>query len=234
MYNIPKKSNAKKVDREHFKNMNDRLKNYTDEQLRCDHELTKIAYKYRDSTDKCASATYWRKHNYTEFYGPLLNHLRDQPIRLLEIGVRWGGSIVMWKEFFPNGEIYGVDLNFRGIHAPLKKHMDWNRDDRGKGVNLIDGDAYSKSFADKHFSDIGFDVIIDDGSHKTEHQIKFFNIYRHFLSEGGYLMCEDIPSLPTAQKIINAFDGKINNLSLIDRTHNIPSGRDEIILLYKE
>ena len=39
--------------------------------ISCSHELTDISRKYKNLTDKGPDSTYWRKHCYTEFYGPL-------------------------------------------------------------------------------------------------------------------------------------------------------------------
>src|SRR6202034_3319751 len=56
-------------------------------------------------------------HFYTQHYQRYFSHLRNQPIRLLEIGV--GGysdlndgaaSLRMWKRFFPKAQIVGIDL----------------------------------------------------------------------------------------------------------------------------
>src|SRR5882762_3410482 len=71
--------------------------------------LTRLAIKH--GTDK------WGQHFYTPVYHSLFAHLRDKPIRLLEIGVGGynfpkvgGASLSMWADYFPQGHILGIDI----------------------------------------------------------------------------------------------------------------------------
>ena len=50
-------------------------------------------------------------HKFTDFYGSKLSYLRNENINLLEIGIWKGESLRTWKEYFPKGNIYGVDIN---------------------------------------------------------------------------------------------------------------------------
>src|SRR5580700_5281001 len=59
----------------------------------------------------------WDVHWYAQHYDFHLSRYRAQPVRLLEIGiggyadsVSGGQSLRMWKEFFPDGRIVGLDL----------------------------------------------------------------------------------------------------------------------------
>ena len=42
---------------------------------------------------------------YDQFFAPS----RNKKIKLLEIGVAYSGSVRLWKDYFVNGEIYGID-----------------------------------------------------------------------------------------------------------------------------
>ena len=53
-----------------------------------------IAYKY--DTDK--SQLYL--NNYKRYF----QSLADQDVKLLEIGINKGGSLLMWRDFFRNGK----------------------------------------------------------------------------------------------------------------------------------
>ena len=71
--------------------------------------LTRLAIKY--GTDK------WGLHFYTPLYHDLFCKVRDQPIRLLEIGVGGyefktvgGASLAMWADYLSNGQITGIDI----------------------------------------------------------------------------------------------------------------------------
>ena len=51
------------------------------------------------------------KHNYLQAYDKLFYEYRDKKINLLEVGVHEGGSLLLWKDYFSNGTIYGMDNN---------------------------------------------------------------------------------------------------------------------------
>ncbi|MEE8114112.1 MAG: class I SAM-dependent methyltransferase, partial [Nitrososphaerales archaeon] len=35
---------------------------------------------------------------------------RDAPLKILEIGTNKGSSLRMWTEYFPNAQVYGLDI----------------------------------------------------------------------------------------------------------------------------
>ena len=49
-------------------------------------------------------------HNFTEIYDHILFPMRDEEIRILEIGVADGGSLLMWQDYFPKATIDGIDI----------------------------------------------------------------------------------------------------------------------------
>jgi len=79
-------------------------------------ELCELAFKYK--TDKCPQLN----HMFTPFYHSLLKDKRQSIKKVLEIGVgdntikKWfpeykpGGSLRMWRDYFPNAQIYGADI----------------------------------------------------------------------------------------------------------------------------
>lgn len=57
-------------------------------------------------------------HRYTPHYQRHLQHLKSCSVNLLEIGIggysqagHGGASLQMWKHFFPNGQIFGMDIH---------------------------------------------------------------------------------------------------------------------------
>lgn len=86
-------------------------------------------------------------HHYGPVYEWLLSGVRPD-LRLVEIGVLRGASLRAWEEYFPQGEIVGVDT------AP--------RCEPFQRARLVVGDATKPAT----FDGLGdFDVVIDDGSH---------------------------------------------------------------------
>ena len=61
-------------------------------------------------------------HLYTPVYHALFGHLREAPIRVLEIGVggydapaAGGLSLKMWADYFPYADITGLDLHAKTL-----------------------------------------------------------------------------------------------------------------------
>ena len=72
-------------------------------------DLTELAVEF--GTDK------WGVHRYTPHYQRHLEHLRGEKFTLLEIGIggyarkrRSGASLKMWRWFFPQARIVGLDI----------------------------------------------------------------------------------------------------------------------------
>ena len=45
-------------------------------------------------------------HHYFEVYGPILASWVDKEIKLLEVGIRKGGSLQLWGDYFPRNGYY--------------------------------------------------------------------------------------------------------------------------------
>ena len=60
----------------------------------------------RHGTDKNST-----QNNFLRFYSPFLEPIREKSVRVLEIGVLNGGSVKLWRDYFRNGVVIGVDIN---------------------------------------------------------------------------------------------------------------------------
>lgn len=141
-------------------------------------DLVSIAKKYR--TDK------WGAHRYARHYDRHLRALRHREVNVLEIGVggydnsRTGGaSLRMWKEYFPHGNIFAIDIYDKSkVQEPRIKIFRGSQDD----------DEFLQKVAKK----IGrIDVIIDDGSHVNQHVISTFCTLFPLLADDGIYVVED-------------------------------------------
>jgi hypothetical protein len=140
--------------------------------------LTEIARKY--NTDKATG------HSYTPHYDFHFSHLREKEIKLLEIGVggysnpeEGGGSLKMWKEYFSKASIFAFDIE-------KKNGLD---DDR---IKVYQGSQTDGEFMRRLNQEAGgFDIIIDDGSHFSEHVIYTFQELFPLLNKGGIYVVED-------------------------------------------
>jgi len=133
------------------------------------NELDALAIKY--GTDKSSP-----HHNYTDIYYRLLNTNKSEIKNVLEIGIFQGNSLKMWRDFFQNATIYGVDIN------PQCKFEE-------ERIITIIGNQTDVNFIKTLPDD--FDLIIDDGGHQSTQQIGSFVLLFPKLKSGGMYIVED-------------------------------------------
>lgn len=121
--------------------------------------------------------------SYLEHYDKELESLRDKKISLLEIGVQNGGSLETWAKYFTEFElILGCDIN----QECKKLKYDDNR------IKIIVGDINNQhTFESILEISNSFDLIIDDGSHKSIDILNSFINYFEFVKPGGKYIIED-------------------------------------------
>jgi hypothetical protein len=143
--------------------------------------LTELGLVY--DTDKA----YW--HRFTGVYETWLSSYRTSATRVLEIGVANGSSLKMWRDYFPNADIVGVDILDRW----------WVNADRIK-TYIVDQSSKESIDAFLKTESKPFDIIIDDGSHLPEHQMTNLEYFWDALNPGGVYIIED---LHTSQHVEN-------------------------------
>lgn len=127
-------------------------------------------------------------HSYGEFYQQVLGPLQNS-IRLLEIGVSSGGSLDLWRNYFDCYDLWAIDYApawhtprpfQQGIEADPDCHTLWRKN----------------SFLAETYESIPgfFDVVIDDGDHTPEGQVKTFTHAYGKLAPGGLYVIEDVMS----------------------------------------
>jgi hypothetical protein len=114
---------------------------------------------------------------YDHFYEDHFKSLTKLPINILEIGIRGGGSIKIWKEYFhPDSNVYGGEIeNF----APIENTSCYK-------IDMYSQDALNL------FEDSYFDIVIDDGPHTYESFESVITKYHSKIKSGGILIVEDI------------------------------------------
>jgi hypothetical protein len=119
------------------------------------------------------------RHKYHEVYPPIFDEFQNRDINLFEIGVDEGKSLKVWKEYYPNCNVFGLDIQDEIFNDDVKifKGDQNNIDDLSNVISRIPK----------------CDIIIDDGSHIAEHQLKTFHyLFENLLEDGGTYVIEDI------------------------------------------
>jgi hypothetical protein len=126
-------------------------------------------------------------HGYIPRYEKYFSSVRLKKVNILEIGVggykdpkAGGESLRMWKEYFPNGIIYAVDIYDKRPHAEER-------------IRIFQGSQNDPEFLKAVVQKAGsFDIIIDDGSHVNEHVITSFGTLFPLLANNGIYVIEDL------------------------------------------
>lgn len=125
-------------------------------------------------------------NKYLERYDPFFGPLADRPVKLLELGVFRGGSVRLWQDYFPNGQIVGLDVRLPpGLeNEPRIKLYQGSQDDAGLLTRVAAENAPD-----------GFDVIIDDAAHVGFLAKASFDVlFDRHLKAGGWYVIEDWPT----------------------------------------
>ncbi len=120
---------------------------------------------------------------YERYFGSL----RNEKINFFEIGIggydvpeAGGSSLRMWKEYFPNSDIYALDYYDKSPHSEDRLH-------------IYQGSQDNPEILQKIYQDMGrIDIVLDDGSHRSEHVIASFEILFPLLASGGMYVVEDL------------------------------------------
>lgn len=146
-------------------------------------ELLEIFRKY-----DCDKGDFGRNaHLYHLEYEKEFEKIRYENINILEVGVFRGQSLQAWLEYFPNANLYGIDI-FTRVH---ESKIDVLKDSR---VKYIKGSSLETNISDtikKNWGEIEFDVIIDDGLHTPNANKKTFENLMNFLKNDGIFYVED-------------------------------------------
>jgi len=125
-----------------------------------------------------------KPHIYLVEYERLFKPIRHKPLRLLELGVRYGASMFLWSEYFPSATVVGLDIGDKPTPFPASGR-----------VHFVQGSQDDPSALDKCAAVAGgqFDIIVDDASHiGLLSAASFSHLFPQHLAPGGYYVIEDI------------------------------------------
>lgn len=141
----------------------------------------------------------WPSHTYADFY-ELLFQLKRQDVRaVLECGLgtnnpnvtsnmgvkgRPGASLRVWRDFFPNAQITGVDIDAGALFEEerIKTYQ----------CDQTSADSIASFAASAEMQSASMDIIIDDGLHEFAAGVTFFENTIGYLAENGLYIIEDV------------------------------------------
>lgn len=126
--------------------------------------------------------------HYFEVYGRWFSpFMQRENVRVLEIGLFKGASLRIWRKFFhPSAVIVGIDINPECARY----------ENQSENIFVRIGDQADPAFLESLIKEFGpFDIIVDDGSHVSLHQIASFTaLYVEGLKDSGVYVVEDTHS----------------------------------------
>jgi hypothetical protein len=177
--------------------------------------LTELAELFE--TDK------WGRHRYTPHYEDRLAPFKHRSFALLEIGIggyalerQGGASLRMWEAYFPQAQIIGLDIED-------KSFVDGDR------IVTFQGSQTDTGLLDQIMSSYPVSVVIDDGSHRSEHVLATFAHLFPLLPRGSVYAIEDTQTSywagyggstdPTAPTTMNMVKDLLDGLNYEEYTH---------------
>jgi len=143
------------------------------------------------------------EHGYIKIYEKYFESVRDQKLKILEIGIADGKSLLMWSDYFKNSIVIGIDIHKVDIK---EKKLDRNN------IKVHQGSQSDIKFINdivKKYEN--FDIIIDDGSHLKKDVIKSFHLLFPHLNNDGLYVVEDMQTSYNHFFGGNPFDLKYSN-----------------------
>src|SRR5215510_16359485 len=122
-------------------------------------------------------------NRYLDRYDPMLVPWVGKDVCLLELGVHKGGSLLLWRDYFPRGTIVGIDIRLPKNFRPPDR------------IHLYEGSQADPEFLSRVAREVapdGFDIIIDDASHVAElTKAAFWHLFENHLKSQGLYVIED-------------------------------------------
>lgn len=124
------------------------------------------------------------KHGYLDIYEKYFQSVQDSELIFLEIGIWSGNSLRLFEKYFSKAKIIGIDNSQDCINTCVCNTIfrtEVYKVNQSEPKELIE---FSRNRL--------FDIIIDDGSHYSPHQILSFQVLFERLKSEGLYIVEDL------------------------------------------
>jgi hypothetical protein len=197
----------------------------------------------RHGSDKGSENIAESWHNYTTLYYSLFNEIRDNKLRIFELGLGTnntnilsnmgpngipGASLYGWSEFFHNSDIFGADID---------KEILFNTDKiKTFHCDQTDPEIIKKMWSEPSLQE-NFDIIIEDGLHTFHANVCFFENSIHKLKSNGYYIIEDILNYEEPLFLDKIKEWETQYKDCMFNLLKIPSNRNQfdntVLVIYK-
>jgi len=178
-------------------------------------ELAALCDKYGSDKGEIRSSRHpypWASHSYSDYYRRIWGHCRAAVKRVFECGLgtnnpnlpssmgasgKPGASLRVWRDYFPNAQIYGADIDREILFAEDRITTFY--------IDQLNPSPIKKCWAE--INESNFDVMIDDGLHKFEAASCLFLNSAQMLSQSGVYVIEDV-ALQDMHRYVDFFADK--------------------------
>jgi hypothetical protein len=172
-------------------------------------------------------------HDYCRKYEKYIKFKREDKFKIFEIGIAGGESLRMWRDYYYNSDILGIDI------LPECKQYKENR------ISIEIGDQTDDIFLYNICKKYGpFDMIIDDGSHINSDVIYTFQYLFQHIRSGGIYIVEDASTSywpyygggrDNPDSIIKYFKNLVDYVNFFGEfsERTIPGEQEKIYTLYR-
>lgn len=168
-------------------------------------------------------------HSYVDLYEKLLSSKKESATTVLEVGIgdfgpKNGGSVKLWRDYFRNATIYGLDI------LPADRVIDELLTDP-RVVLYTSTNAYDDKFVKANFINKGmkFDFMLDDGPHTLQSMKDFIRLYLPLLKEDGILIIEDVQSVDWFEHLNNQVPEDLKKYIKAYDRRNIKGRYDDLV-----
>jgi hypothetical protein len=163
-------------------------------------------------------------HSYLPLYQTLLSHKKETAKYVIEVGVQHGGSIKLWRDFFTNAVVHGVDV--------IDIHSIWGGIKNDQNIVLhASTDAYDSEFVTNQFlnKNIQFDFLLDDGPHTLQSMKQFIVLYSQIMTHDGILIIEDVQSWDWINLLTNEVPSHLKQFVKVYDLRSVKGRYDDIV-----
>ena len=185
--------------------------------------LYSMGYTGPNNDDLGRSVCNYLKRNMSEF----------KPLRILDMGCTVGHSTIPYQEYFPDAEIWGIDVG-----APVVRYAHARAKAMGHDINFAQMNAEETTFEDGYFDLVVSHILLHETSAVA--MPKIFKECERLLKPGGLMIHADLPPFdlmdPFTQFILDnetwynnePFWGAMRDTDQIDLAEKAGFSRDNV------